>query len=126
MTKPKFFFYKPKPAFGRTPCPKCEKGHTVWTGTATVYHFECSRKRCNWTTKPLGTGNGPKKAKFVPVKLPVPKYHPQKFDESFISETKKTITIRHRDGEILTISKVPYAEVVKRLAREKKLEKSNA
>lgn len=41
------------------------------------------------------------------------------FDYSFVSETPTTITIRHRDGEILTVPKVPYADVLKRLKREK-------
>jgi hypothetical protein len=46
---------------------------------------------------------------------------PTKFDASFISETKKTITIRHRDGKTLTIKKVPIAEVRARLKSEMKI-----
>lgn len=46
---------------------------------------------------------------------------PAKFDPSFISETKTTITIRHRDGEILKLKKVPIAEVRARLKSEMKI-----
>lgn len=46
---------------------------------------------------------------------------PTKFDVSFISETKTTITIRHRNGKTLTIKKVPIAEVRARLKSEMKI-----
>jgi hypothetical protein len=114
------FLYEPRPAPGRTPCGKCDSGHVVWTGNQRVYHFECSRKECDWTSKPLTTGNG--KGTRKPVKLRslaelrpalVPEIvRPAKqmnfkpwTDVSFISETATTITIRHRDGEILTVPK---------------------
>jgi len=103
--KGKSFMYEPKPEPARTPCPKCERGHVVWIGTQQRYHFECSLKKCDWISNPLTTGNGPKRLKHTPKALPKPKIQNVKFDESFISETKTTITIRHRDGEILTIPK---------------------
>jgi len=103
----------------RTLCPRCNKGHVVWTGGSTNYYFVCSHKRaCGWMSRPLTGGNSRLGSKFVPKPLPPKKEEKRKkFQPSFVSETDTTITIQRRSGEIATIDKIPYEQVVLNLLR---------
>jgi hypothetical protein len=122
------FMYVPKPEPGHTLCPRCNKGHVVWTGTATVYHFECGSKRCKWNSKPLRSGGDGTRPKFKLRPLvkflkrdehkPLPTTGPRV--QAFISETPTTITSQDVHGKVTEWKKVPYAQVVARLKREAK------
>jgi hypothetical protein len=108
------FYYEPQPEPQRTPCPGCGKGHVVWNGTDIRYTFICTGE-CGWQCPdpPVRKEERPQSLREFQPSLVPEQLRPDsamsypKADPAFVSETETTMTIRRRNGEILTIDKQP-------------------